>query len=69
MRFLGRYFTRDIGIDLGTANTLVLLVSRETGIPVFLSDNPLDCVALGAGKALAVINLLRRVAVSPRKRF
>ena len=45
------------------------LVARETGIPVFLSDNPLDCVALGAGKALAVINLLRRVAVSPRKRF
>ena len=45
------------------------LVARETGMPVFLSDNPLDCVALGAGKALAEINLLRRVAISQRKKF
>ena len=43
------------------------LVAKETGMPVFLSDNPLDCVALGAGKALAEIDLLRRVAVAPRK--
>ena len=43
------------------------LVAQETGIPVFVPDNPLDCVALGAGKALAEIDLLRRVAVSPRK--
>jgi rod shape-determining protein MreB and related proteins len=43
------------------------LVAQETGMPVFLSDDPLDCVALGAGKALAEIDLLRRVAVSPRK--
>ena len=43
------------------------LVAKETGIPVFLSDNPLDCVALGAGKALTGIDLLRRVAVAPRK--
>ncbi|MHC6201578.1 rod shape-determining protein [Breznakiellaceae bacterium SP9] len=26
------------------------LISRETNIPVFLADHPLDCVALGAGK-------------------
>jgi rod shape-determining protein MreB and related proteins len=43
------------------------LVAQETGMPVFVSDNPLDCVALGSGKALAEIDLLRRVAVSPRK--
>ena len=43
------------------------LVAQETGIPVFVPDNPLDCVALGSGKALAEIDLLRRVAVSPRK--
>ncbi len=43
------------------------LVAQETGMPVFLSDVPLDCVALGAGKALGEIELLRRVAVSPRK--
>jgi len=43
------------------------LVAQETGMPVFLSDDPLDCVAMGSGKALAEIDLLRRVAVSPRK--
>lgn len=43
------------------------LVAQETGMPVFVSDDPLDCVALGSGKALAEIDLLRRVAVSPRK--
>jgi rod shape-determining protein MreB len=26
------------------------LISKETGVPVFLAEHPLDCVALGAGK-------------------
>lgn len=43
------------------------LVAKETGMPVYIADNPLDCVALGAGKALAEIELLRRVALTPRK--
>lgn len=28
------------------------LLSRETGMPVIVADNPLDCVAIGTGKAL-----------------
>lgn len=43
------------------------LIAKETGMPVYIAENPLDCVALGAGKALAEIELLRRVALSPRK--
>ncbi|MDW7651247.1 MAG: rod shape-determining protein [Bacillota bacterium] len=43
------------------------LVAKETGMPVYIAENPLDCVALGAGKALAEIELLRRVALVPRK--
>ncbi len=43
------------------------LVAQETGMPVYLAEDPLDCVAIGSGKALAEIELLRRVAVSPRK--
>jgi len=27
------------------------LISKETGVPVFLVDNPLECVAIGAGQA------------------
>jgi len=42
-------------------------ISEETGMPVFLAENPMDCVALGAGKALAEIELLRRVALVNRK--
>ncbi|NLM52016.1 MAG: rod shape-determining protein [Firmicutes bacterium] len=43
------------------------LVAKETGMPVYIAENPLDCVALGAGKALAEIELLRRVALTPRR--
>ncbi len=42
-------------------------VAEETGMPSFLAENTLDCVALGAGKVLAELDLLRRVAVTPRK--
>ena len=27
------------------------LISKETGVPVLLVDNPQECVAIGAGKA------------------
>lgn len=43
------------------------LVARETGMPIYVAENPLDCVALGAGKALTEIELLRRVTLSPRR--
>jgi rod shape-determining protein MreB len=45
------------------------LISEETGMPVFLAENPLDCVVLGAGKALSAIELLKHVSISPRKLF
>jgi len=43
------------------------LVARETSMPVYIAENPLDCVALGAGKALSEMELLRRVTLSPRR--
>ena len=30
------------------------LISKETGVPVILVENPLDCVAIGAGEAFAL---------------
>lgn len=42
-------------------------ISEETGMPVFLAENPMDCVVVGAGKVLAEIDLLRRVALANRK--
>ncbi len=32
-------------------------ISKETGVPVFLAENPLTCVVLGAGKFLEEIKL------------
>ncbi|HAA34039.1 MAG TPA: rod shape-determining protein [Firmicutes bacterium] len=45
------------------------LIAEETGMPVYLAENPLDCVVLGTGKALSAIELLRRVAVTPNRSF
>ena len=32
------------------------LISRETGMPVFIAEYPLDCVAEGTGKILEDID-------------
>jgi len=45
------------------------LIAEETGMPVYLAENPLDCVVLGAGKALSAIDLLKRVAITPSRSF
>lgn len=37
---------------------LDLLISNETHMPVHIAENPLDCVAIGAGKALDQIDKL-----------
>lgn len=42
------------------------LVHQETGMPVHIAENPLDCVALGAGKVVEEIETLKRVAVSAK---
>lgn len=35
------------------------LLSRETGMPVIVAENPLDCVAVGTGRALENIHLFK----------
>jgi len=36
------------------------LLTRETGVPCYVAENPMACVALGAGKALENYDLMRR---------
>ncbi|MBT2569170.1 rod shape-determining protein [Planococcus sp. ISL-110] len=36
------------------------VISAETSMPVFIAENPLDCVALGTGKALENMDQFRR---------
>lgn len=48
-------------------NGLDKLISEETYMPVYVAEDPLDCVALGTGKVLEGIETLKKVLVSPRK--
>ncbi len=36
------------------------LISRETGIPTPVADDPMSCVAVGAGKALEQLEMIRK---------
>jgi rod shape-determining protein MreB len=36
------------------------LLTRQTGVPCYVADNPIACVALGAGKALENYDIIRR---------
>ena len=39
---------------------LDVLLTNETGVPADLAENPMDCTALGASRALAEYQILRR---------
>jgi rod shape-determining protein MreB len=42
---------------------LDLLLRQETDLPITVADDPLTCVALGVGKVLDELNLLKKVAI------
>ena len=44
------------------------LLSIETGMPVYVAEEPLDCVVRGAGKTLDDLERLKTVLVNSRKR-
>ena len=43
------------------------LISYETGIPVHVADQPLNCVAIGTGLVLEHLEALKSVLVTPKK--
>ena len=43
------------------------LISKETGMPVLVSDDPLSCVGEGTGRVLENLNLLKRVVITSKK--
>jgi rod shape-determining protein MreB len=57
----------DTGIVLTGGGALLRgldrLLRQETRLPVTVAENPLSCVALGVGKALDELHLLRKVAL------
>ena len=61
----------DRGITLTGGGALIKgidrLISEETGIPVYVSENALDCVALGTGRVLEEIGTLKKVIINAKK--
>lgn len=44
------------------------LISAETGMPVYVAEEPLDCVVKGTEKTLQDIEKLRTILINSRKR-
>ncbi|WP_338818504.1 Cell shape-determining protein MreB [Moorella thermoacetica] len=45
-----------------------VLLSEETGLPVYIADDPISCVALGTGKALTMLGVLKQSNPSEGRR-
>ena len=44
------------------------LISDSTGMPVYVAENPLECVVRGTGKTLEDLEKLKEVLINARKR-
>ncbi len=44
------------------------LLSQKTGMPVYVAQDPLDCVVKGTGKTLEDLDRLKSVLINSRKR-
>ncbi len=44
------------------------LLSKETGMPVYIAEQPLDCVVRGTGKTLEDLERLKTVLINSRRR-
>jgi len=44
------------------------LISMKTGMPVYIAENPLDCVVQGTGKTVEDLERLKSVLINSRKR-
>jgi rod shape-determining protein MreB len=57
----------DKGIVLTGGGALLkgldLLLRQETNLPITVAEDPLSCVALGTGKVLDELDLLKKVAI------
>ncbi len=61
----------DRGIVMAGGGSLLTglgeLIAKETGMPVYLADDPLDSVVTGTGKVLEELNDLKNVLITPKR--
>ena len=50
---------------LSLLRNLDRLIAHETGIPTYVADDPLSCVAIGAGRALENFEVFRDSLMTP----
>lgn len=43
------------------------LITEQTNIPVYIAENPLDCVVMGAGKVIDNIDAMKKVLILRKK--
>ena len=62
----------EIGIYLAGGGALIQnidkLLSQETNMPVYIANNPLECVVNGTGKTLEDLEKLKTVLINSRRR-
>lgn len=44
-------------------------IKKRTGIDVRIAENPMDCVAIGTGKALENLDVLQKTAMNKRRKY
>lgn len=44
-------------------------IKQRTGINVKIAENPMDCVAIGTGRALENIEVLQKSTINRRRKF
>lgn len=63
----------DNGITLTGGGALLKgmneLIFKETGIPVHIAENPMDCVAIGTGRVLENVELLKDITSDQQRSY